>query len=139
MSVGSEPGKSDIAKYVVTNSSWYLDKANLPAKIFWSVRSIDASKKISDKSQEKEYAVLGLAESKSTTVSFYPNPVKDLLHINANNKIKSATIYNISGQVVDCNMLNTNSINFSKLSKGVYFVEVILENGKKINQKIIKN
>ena len=139
MSVGSEAGKSDIAKYIVNNKSWYLDKTNLPSKIFWSVKSIDASKKYSDQSQEREFAVLGVADVKNTTVSIYPNPVKDVLNVKSTSKIKSHKVYNLSGQIVNARLISDSMIDFSRLEKGIYVVEIQLENGKKLTQKIIKN
>lgn len=139
LTVGSESGKSDIAKYIVTTKSWYLDKTNLPSKIFWSVKAIDASKKYSDKSQEKEFSVLAVSDSKNETVSIYPNPVKDVLNVKTASKIKTHKVYNLSGQVVNAKLISDKTIDFSRLEKGIYVVEILLENGKKLSQKIIKN
>lgn len=139
LSVGSEAGKADIAKYIVTTKSWYLDKTNLPSKIFWSVKSVDAAKKFSDKSQEKELAVLDVADVKNTTVSFYPNPVKDVLNVKSTSKIKTHKVYNLAGQNVNAKLTSDSTIDFSRLEKGVYIVEIQLENGKKTTQKVIKN
>ncbi|KFC22002.1 T9SS type A sorting domain-containing protein [Epilithonimonas lactis] len=139
LTVGSEAGKSDIAKYIVTTKSWYLDKANLPSKIFWSVKAIDASKKYSDKSQEKEFSVLEVSDSKNEAVSIYPNPVKDVLNVKTASKIKTHKVYNLSGQVVSSKLISDKTIDFSRLEKGIYVLEIQLENGKKLTQKIIKN
>lgn len=139
LTVGSESGKADIAKYIVTTKSWYLDKANLPSKIFWSVKAIDASKKYSDKSQENEFSVLAVSDSKNEAVSTYPNPVKDILNVKTASKIKTHKVYNLSGQVVNAKLISDKTIDFSRLEKGIYVVEIQLENGKKLTQKIIKN
>ncbi|MBV6881594.1 T9SS type A sorting domain-containing protein [Epilithonimonas ginsengisoli] len=139
LTVGSESGKADIAKYIVTTKSWYLDKANLPSKIFWSVKAIDASKKYSDKSQEIEFSVLAVSDSKNETVSIYPNPVKDILNVKTASKIKTHKVYNLSGQIVNAKLISDKTVDFSRLEKGIYVVEILLENGKKLTQKIIKN
>lgn len=139
LTVGSESGKADIAKYIVTTKSWYLDKANLPSKIFWSVKAIDASKKYSDKSQEKEFSVLAVSDSKNEAVSIYPNPVKDVLNVKTTSKIKTRTVYNFSGQIVNAKLTSDTAIDFSRLETGIYVVEIVLENGKKTTQKVIKN
>ncbi len=139
LTVGSESGKADIAKYILTTKSWYLDKANLPSKIFWSVKAIDASKKYSDKSQEKEFSVLAVSDSKNETVSIYPNPVKDILNVKTASKIKTHKVYNLAGQIVNAKLISDKTIDFSRLEKGIYVVEIQLENGKKLTQKIIKN
>lgn len=139
LTVGSEAGKADIAKYIVTTKSWYLDKANLPSKIFWSVKAIDASKRYSDKSQEKEFSVLAVSDSKNEAISIYPNPVKDVLNVKTASKIKTHKVYNLSGQVVNAKLISDKTIDFSRLEKGIYVLEILLENGKKLTQKIIKN
>lgn len=139
LSVGSEAGKADVAKYIVTTKSWYLDKTNLPSKIFWSVKAIDASKKYSDKSQEREFSVLAVSDSKNEAVSFYPNPVKDVLNVKASSKIKTHKVHNLSGQVVNAKLISDKTFDFSHLETGIYVVEILLENGKKTTQKVIKN
>lgn len=139
LSVGSEAGKADIAKYIVTTKNWYLDKTNLPSKIFWSVKSIDAAKKYSDKSQERELSILGVADVKNTSVSIYPNPVKDLLNVKSTSKIKTHKVYNLAGQIINTKLTSDSVIDFSHLEKGTYVIEIQLENGKKTIQKVIKN
>jgi len=139
LSIGSEAGKTDIAKYIVTTKSWYLDKMDLPSKIFWSVKSIDAAKKYSDKSQEKELAVLGVADVKNTIVSIYPNPVKGVLNVKSKSKIKTYKVYNLAGQSLNTELTSDSTIDFSRLEKGVYVVEIQFENGKKTTRKVIKN
>ncbi len=139
LSVGSSAGKSDVAKYVVTTKSWYLKKENLPSNIFWSVKAIDASKVYSDRSEEKTLAVLGVNESQASKVAVYPNPVKDLLTVKTSEKINSVKVYNLSGQLSAVKLNADYTLDFSKLSKGMYIVEITLQNGKKITEKIIKN
>lgn len=139
LSVGSEAGKADIAKYIVTTKNWYLDKTNLPSKIYWSVKSVDAAKKYSNKSQEKELAVLGVADVKNTTISVYPNPVKDVLNVKSTSKIKAYQVYNLAGQSANAPLTSDSAIDFSRVEKGVYIVELQLENGKKTTQKVMKN
>jgi len=139
LSVGSEAGKADIAKYIVTTKNWYLDKTNLPSKIYWSVKTIDAAKKYSEKSQEKELAVLGIADVKNTTVFMYPNPVKEVLNVKTSSKIKTHKVYNISGQMVNAKLTSDSTIDFSRLERGIYVLEIQLENGKKTTQKVIKD
>ncbi len=139
LSVSSEAGKADIVKYIVTTKNWYLDKTNLPSKIYWSVKSIDAAKKYSDRSEEKEFSVLAVSDGQNETVSIYPNPVKDVLNIKTSSKIQTYKVYNISGQVIKTKQNSDTSIDFSKAAKGTYIIEVQFENGEKLTQKIIKN
>lgn len=74
----------------------------------------------------------------STTpeISIYPNPVKDILHIETADEIKSVTVFGILGNQV----LTTTSkeVNFSHLSKGTYIVKIQDANNVVTTKKIIK-
>lgn len=137
LSVGSEPGKSDIAKYVVTTKSWYLKKEALPSEIFWSVKSIDAAKVYSESSEEQT-SLLSVSENHTTKIALYPNPVKDIVHIKSKEKVTSVKVYSISGQLVSTKFVSAQSVDFSMLSNGIYIVEITLQNGQKITEKVIK-
>ena len=74
-------------------------------------------------------------------VKVYPNPVKDDLNIIAptGKNIKEIKLFDTSGKVVlHQNKLSQNPINVSQLPKGLYIVEVILNNDTKVTKKIIK-
>ncbi len=72
-----------------------------------------------------------------STCKIYPNPVTDKLYI-TNNKNSIISIYSLEGQKIMEQKISGNSINLSKLNRGIYILE--LNNGKKIyRQKIIKN
>jgi hypothetical protein len=65
-----------------------------------------------------------------STVGFsaYPNPVKDVLNLRANEEISSAVIYNVLGQEVynaNINALNA-TVNMASFASGAYFVKVIV-------------
>lgn len=138
LSVGSQAGKTDISKYVVTTKNWYLKKENLPTEIFWSVKSIDASKVYSDRSEEKNLTILAVNENNSSKTSAYPNPTNDLLHIKSDQKIASVKIYNIAGQQFNAKNTTEKTLDVSHLTKGIYFVELSLQNGEIVTKKIIK-
>ncbi len=70
-------------------------------------------------------------------VKLYPNPVDDILQINANSAMKSVKIFNVSGQVVKEITDNFNQINVTDLSSGLYIVKVGLESGT-ISRKMLK-
>ena len=83
--------------------------------------------------------ILGTTTSEISTVSYYPNPVKDVLHLNAKGAINSVTVYTITGQQVANISKNTNNteINVSNLASGVYLIK-ITSNGSVENLKIVK-
>lgn len=138
ISVGSQPNKADIAKYEVTTPNWYLKKENLPSKIYWSVRAIDSSKSYSLPSKQEEISTLAVQNVASHRMDIYPNPVRDRLNIRAEEGVKAVYLYNAVGQRV-AQQDNTNTINVESLSKGIYLLEVIFQNGEVAKQKIIKN
>lgn len=70
--------------------------------------------------------------------NFYPNPVKDELNITSKSEIKNISIYNVSGQRVFVSRSNSNKINTSALSTGVYMVKAELANGQIETFKIVK-
>ncbi len=139
LSVGSQSGKADIAKYIVTTKNWYLKKETLPSDIFWSVKAIDASKVYSESSVEKVVSTLSVSENQSAKISVYPNPVKDILNIRNSEKTTSVKVYNIAGQLQSAKLISGKYVDFSMLSKGIYIVEITMQNGKKVTEKIVKN
>lgn len=72
-------------------------------------------------------------------LSLYPNPVSDVLQIDAQDNITSLVIYNQLGQIVKKTMPNQTKITMdvSDLATGLYMVEV-KSNDKKSIKKLIK-
>ena len=71
--------------------------------------------------------------SLENTLIVYPNPVKDKININKNVDIN---VYNYIGDMV-ISKRNINTLDVSKLSSGVYMLQIIYEN-KSITKQIIK-
>ncbi len=76
----------------------------------------------------------------SPQIKIYPNPFADYLVIFTEKKIKSISIFDVSGK----NLLNKKinnyklNLNVEQLTKGVYVAKVQIENGKTVIKKIIK-
>ncbi|WP_339700568.1 GEVED domain-containing protein [uncultured Marixanthomonas sp.] len=72
-------------------------------------------------------AELSTVDYKNHTISYYPNPVKDILNIESDMQFSKVTIYDISGKVVYNAMQKTNKIqkDLSFLSSGIYLAKVI--------------
>ncbi len=79
---------------------------------------------------------VGINDLEKTAVMVYPNPVKDVLNIQTNGTVSNITITDFNGKVVYTGM--SQSIDFSKFSKGAYFVKVETSAGTS-NTKFIKN
>ncbi|MBV7270206.1 T9SS type A sorting domain-containing protein [Winogradskyella luteola] len=62
--------------------------------------------------------------------TYYPNPVKNTLTLNARNTIENVTMYNMLGQEVLRSMPNNvdSELDMSSLQNGTYFVKVTIAN-----------
>ncbi len=66
----------------------------------------------------------GLIDLENTnTLRVYPNPVKNILFIDAEN-VSAVGLLNVTGQTFNYSLLPNNSIDISDLPDGVYFVNV---------------
>lgn len=74
------------------------------------------------------------------TIDLYPNPAQNQFSINtAGNKINTLTIYNALGEQTTFKTIGKANYDISHLAKGIYFVEILLENGNMNIQKLIIN
>jgi len=83
---------------------------------------------------------LSASDNLTADFKFYPNPVKDVLHLD-NVSISKVTIYSILGQQLDVksfeSSVTSNTIDMSGYSKGIYMI--VLENeGQQQTIKVIK-
>lgn len=82
----------------------------------------------------------------SSTIDYYPNPVKEELYLNWTNKldakIESIELSTISGQLLkknnEMNDKNKTSINFSEYPQGMYVLVFVYTNGERESIKILK-
>ncbi|MCB0466061.1 MAG: T9SS type A sorting domain-containing protein, partial [Aequorivita sp.] len=85
-------------------------------------------------------ATIGITEHEVDSFKFYPNPVKDVLNISCQGLIKQVTVYNLAGQKVYSQKLNSNSgeINMAHLTSGLYLVEANVDS-EVIRFKVVVN
>lgn len=125
ITVGTAQGAQDIAKYVVTTPSWFLELDPSIQNVYWSVKSIDASKVYSDASTQ---GVLGTAEIKSEKqLVIYPNPTSDKVYIKGE-KVSEAEMYSMGGRKLNISVNGDQSIDVSHLPKGVYLLQLKIKN-----------
>lgn len=80
----------------------------------------------------------GLAEINSS-LCIYPNPVKDQLIIDVNDKISEVAVYNLTGAMVYMtNDPDGNVVNVSELVNGTYIVKVKTSNAEYVSRFIKK-
>ena len=82
------------------------------------------------------YSPEGIEEVETQNVEVYPNPVKDVLTVKADN-LRSVVVYNSIGQRVFAQELDSNevTINTSDFETGIYMVRIVAD-GKEITRKI---
>lgn len=125
-----------------TNTDWSGTLRNIGIVLTSSVAttSVDASTLEIDRivinNSSASLSTNDIANSKKS-LTIYPNPVSDVLNINAASKISSAKVFNMAGQVVKT-FNSTKQINVSGLAKGNYVVKVKLEDGTESVSKFIK-
>ncbi|MEQ9658408.1 T9SS type A sorting domain-containing protein [Fulvivirga sp.] len=134
--------KSDSEFQLVTSTeeSLYIDEnLNQGDTYFYKVRSFDLFDFSEYSNVESLLVTSNERSSFNEEFSIYPNPSNGLVKI----KIEptgsdSYQILNSEGKIIQKGTLNTNSINTSKLTSGVYIIKII--NGKSIaTERLIIN
>jgi len=87
----------------------------------------------------QELATLSINDNWLDTLSIYPTITSDFTTINSIKAIKNLkiSIFNTNGSPLESRIINTNTLNFSDFSSGLYFVKIQTPAGS-IIKKIIK-
>ena len=77
--------------------------------------------------------------SEQNSIKIYPNPVTDVINIDAPENLKYRTnIYDLNGRLISSSK-NKSVIEIQTLSLGLYLIEITdLDSGHKVVEKIIK-
>jgi len=79
--------------------------------------------------------------SDNNLIDVYPNPFNNQIsfsNLNKDKHILNVNIYNVQGQLLISKKGETNTINTTSLSSGIYLMEFILNNNSKEYKKIVK-
>ncbi len=119
------------------NYSW-IDNIQLGTTVYYRLKQVDFDGKFS-------YSNIIASSCSNNSLNIYPNPVNDNLFLtidsfNSNNYEK-VLIVNPLGQIIKEVAIEKTSlqISFNDFVKGVYYIQLIGNNQKKITKKIIKN
>lgn len=76
-----------------------------------------------------ETPTASLADLQKFNFKSYPNPANDFIKLSASKNIDKIEVYNLLGQVVKNEVINSNNteVNISSLSNGVYIVRAFIE------------
>jgi glucose/arabinose dehydrogenase len=85
-------------------------------------------------------AVAGLNKNSGwdAFIKTYPNPVSDRLNLETELMIGTTRCYNILGECLITQEGNTRQLDVSGLKAGVYLLELTLDNGVKVDRRIVK-
>jgi len=89
-------------------------------------------------SNEECGTIVGIEELQND-IKIYPNPANATLFVEGTG-LKTISIYNMLGQMletVETGGKVTTTINISAYQPALYFVEITLENGRKMNRQLI--
>lgn len=75
----------------------------------------------------------------NTNIEIFPNPTEDFINITSNKKLSSSSlIYDLTGKLIKTIDKNTLYFSVNNLEKGIYFIQLTLEE-ETITKKFIKN
>lgn len=85
--------------------------------------------------------VLGTNEEISEELSFviYPNPTKDFFEIKGKKKVKEIVMFDATGKKVKNFKSSLEKYDISNLNSGVYYLEIISNDGEYHYEKLLKN
>ena len=145
--VGGAAGTWTETMQLVVPDDGTLGEHIMRAKSNWNAPVPDDACEETTYGETEDYRVnivesLGFDDIQIDNISVYPNPVSNLLNVNtgSNNNL-SYSIFNIMGQSISSGKLTAvdNRIDFSQLSKGVYFFNIYnRELNKQNTYKLIK-
>lgn len=76
-------------------------------------------------------------EAKASVTTIYPNPVDEVLNIESQTEFDSAVVTNLAGQTMFFSV-SDNKIAVGSLSKGLYIIDLVREDGTMEKAKFIK-
>ena len=147
ISVGGAAGTWTETMQLVVPDDGTLGEHIMRAKTNWNAPVPDDACEETQYGETEDYMVnivesLGFSNIQIDNISVYPNPVSSLLNVNTGtNNDLSYSIFNIMGQSISNGKLTTidNRIDFSQLTKGVYFFNIYnKELNKQNTYKLIK-
>jgi len=81
--------------------------------------------------------VTGIHNQNTNGLKIYPNPVSDMLYIDAGEPVRYK-ITDTSGRVIIDQVAEQNRIDTGPLHDGIYFIQVVLENHSVVIKKFLK-
>ncbi len=117
--------------YAQGNRNPFIDNPYL-ANVIWGTPT-------GSNDAENRWEPLSIEEFTQNAIKIFPNPVKNILHIDLSNPIATQIeIFDILGKkVFNQNINNSDSINIEVLHSGIYIIK-ITQNNASVSKKLIK-
>lgn len=147
MAVGSGSGTYTENMDLVVPANANLGQHVMRAKTNWNATVPDDSCEETQYGETEDYMAnivesLGMDNIQIENISIYPNPIINMLNVNIGaNSDLNYSIFNITGQIILKGefISSNNRVNFSELSKGIYFLQVLnTQLNKQNTYKLIK-
>ncbi|MCB0745034.1 MAG: T9SS type A sorting domain-containing protein, partial [Ignavibacteriae bacterium] len=100
--------------------------------------NFDQSSMIIDYVRVYQNEALSLDEFSKESVSLYPNPVSDVLHIQTSQKIDAIEIYNPLGKLILKATKVENQLDLSALETGIYLIKLYSSDSAIMKKIIVK-
>ena len=108
-------------------------------ELCYQVRAIFGNNKSAFTKEVCVTATADMIEEIDSKVEIYPNPVNDILYVEAGTEIEKVVVYDVYGrQQTTVNGQQSLSIDLSNLKSGIYFIKINTEKGN-IVKRIIKD
>ena len=132
MAVGSASGTYTENMDLVVPANANLGQHVMRAKTNWNATVPDDACEETQYGETEDYMAnivesLGMDNIQIENISIYPNPIINMLNVNIGaNSDLNYSIFNITGQIILKGefISSNNRVNFSELSKGIYFLQV---------------
>ena len=95
----------------------------------------------SEQSERFDFEIKGESISEfENNFEVYPNPVENVLYINAKENIKEVNVYNVVGVMMTTvnGQQTTVSVDMNGYKSGIYFVEIKTEKGNLIKKIVVE-
>ena len=125
--------------FTETEENTYHDISILPNTSYcYTVVAVCPGDEESEPSNKECVGGVGIEELEND-IKIYPNPANTTLFVEGTG-LETISIYNVLGQMVETIEISgktTITINTSSYQPALYFVEIIMENGKTINKQVV--
>ena len=130
---------------IATGDEWLVKSANINSfagmnNVFVAVRHHACTDMFFLIVDDIQITNVASVDENAITTSVYPNPANDVLNINVSANATSVSIIGMDGKVISTEAINANTaaVNVSNLVAGVYFYEIVAENGSVVRNTFVK-